>query len=93
LAYVEWMTPFHTKDTASGLYIVSRSTRMHQRHGDVIPVANIIRSCHLIPEFGHAADPNWTADTVGTLCSRFFVNAYIDVHTFSLLRMNRRNCI
>jgi hypothetical protein len=44
------------------------SQNMHQR-SSIIPVGDIVRSCHLIPVFGRSIDPGWTSDTVsdGTL--------------------------
>ncbi|THG94839.1 hypothetical protein EW026_g6707 [Hermanssonia centrifuga] len=36
LVYLEWFTPFHAVDHATGLFTVSRSTRMHQVYGEVV---------------------------------------------------------
>ncbi|KAI5983672.1 hypothetical protein EDD15DRAFT_2178657 [Pisolithus albus] len=93
LAYIEWFTPFHAREPASDMYIVSRSTRMHRRFAEIIPIERIVRSCHLIPDFGKERDSRWTAANVGLMCDRFFVNPYIDYHTFCLMKLGRRNCI
>ncbi|KAI5985083.1 hypothetical protein EDD15DRAFT_2374582 [Pisolithus albus] len=93
LAYIEWFTPFHAREPASDMYIVSRSTRMHRRFAEIIPIEHIVRSCHLLPDFGKERDSRWTAANVGLMCDRFFVNPYIDYHTFCLMKLGRRNCI
>ncbi|KAI0673307.1 hypothetical protein C8Q78DRAFT_941151, partial [Trametes maxima] len=52
LAYVEWFTSFTAVDSATGMYVVSPSTRRHERNVSVIPLTYIVRSCHLIPVWG-----------------------------------------
>ncbi|KAH7904460.1 hypothetical protein BJ138DRAFT_987633, partial [Hygrophoropsis aurantiaca] len=64
LAYIEWFTPIQARDNNSGMFIVSRSTRMHRRHAEIVPINRIVRSCHLIPDFGRHKDPSWHADNV-----------------------------
>lgn len=93
VAYIEWMTPFRGKDVASGMHMLSRSTRMHQHHAEVIPVHRIVRGCHLIPVFGSHKDPTWTAVNVVNLCDLFYLNAYSDMHIFCLLKLGHTHCI
>ncbi|TBU32490.1 hypothetical protein BD309DRAFT_838258, partial [Dichomitus squalens] len=52
LAYVEWFTAFHVVDPITGMNVVAPSTRSHRRYATVIPVTDIVRSCHLIPNWG-----------------------------------------
>ncbi|KAI0823319.1 hypothetical protein BC628DRAFT_1284174, partial [Trametes gibbosa] len=52
LAFVEWLTPFHVIDNATGMYIVSPSTRQHQRYTSVILISDILCTCHLLPSWG-----------------------------------------
>ncbi|KAI0824575.1 hypothetical protein BC628DRAFT_1279406, partial [Trametes gibbosa] len=52
LAYVEWFTAFQTLDSTTGMYIVSPSTRQRLRNTSIIPLGDIIRTCHLIPCWG-----------------------------------------
>ncbi|KAI0070136.1 hypothetical protein K474DRAFT_1568799, partial [Panus rudis PR-1116 ss-1] len=52
LAYVEWFTPFRDPDEVHGLYRVSHAVREGKRLTAVIPLVNIHRSVHLIPQFG-----------------------------------------
>ncbi|KAI0694820.1 hypothetical protein C8Q76DRAFT_634235 [Earliella scabrosa] len=86
LAYVEWFTPFQVVDPATGMYIVSHSTRQHRRFASIIPITDIIRTCHLIPVWGKRIDPSWTSDTVLDRCTKFFVNPYLRHHDFVLFR-------
>ncbi|KIM54174.1 hypothetical protein SCLCIDRAFT_74281, partial [Scleroderma citrinum Foug A] len=64
LAYIEWFTPFHVHDPNSGMFVVSRSTRMHQAFVEVIPIERVVCSCHLIPDFGDEMDQRWTPENV-----------------------------
>ncbi|KAI0821808.1 hypothetical protein BC628DRAFT_1281640, partial [Trametes gibbosa] len=52
LAYVEWFTPFQVVDQITGMYVVSPSTRQRQRNCSVIPLSDIVRTCHLVPCWG-----------------------------------------
>ncbi|KAJ7586918.1 hypothetical protein C8J56DRAFT_763169, partial [Mycena floridula] len=51
LAFVEWFTAFTTPHEYSGLYRVRPLTQNHQRRCSIIPVSQILHSCHLIPDF------------------------------------------
>ncbi|KLO14426.1 hypothetical protein SCHPADRAFT_927923 [Schizopora paradoxa] len=52
LAYVEWMNPFRDPQP-NGLYQLSRSMqRGSKRNAEIIPLRNIVSSCHLVPRFG-----------------------------------------
>ncbi|OCH89324.1 hypothetical protein OBBRIDRAFT_842278 [Obba rivulosa] len=82
LAYVEWFTPFNTHDRVNGLYTLSRSTCQHRRFASIIPITDIIRSCHLIPVWGTSMDRTWTSDTVVELCKKFYFNSYLHHHDF-----------
>ena len=86
LAYVEWFTPFQVVDPATGMYVVSHSTRQHRRFASIISITDIVRTCHLIPVWGKRIDPSWTSDTVLDRCTKFFVNPYLRHHDFVLFR-------
>lgn len=89
LAYVSWFTAFQTLPVDGiGMYKIARSTRAHQRRASIIPVTDIVRSCHLIPGFGsaRAQDLGWTTDTVLKEAPYFYLNPYLRHHDFLLLR-------
>ena len=84
LAYIEWFRPFTAKDQDTGLYVLSRSTRGNHANAEVVPLEQIVRSCHLAPRFGTDIDPAWTRESVLEQCSSFFVNRYLNLNTFDL---------
>ncbi|KAI0354674.1 hypothetical protein OH77DRAFT_1404497 [Trametes cingulata] len=87
LAYVEWFTRLQVYDDTVGMYSVARSTRQSRRNASVIPITAIVRTCHLVPVFGHAVDPRWTPETALESAPRFFVNPYVRHHDFVLFRL------
>lgn len=93
LAYVEWMTPFRPPDALTGMYTVSRSSRMHHAYAEIIEADCIVRNCHLLPKHGRVKEADWTAENVADLCRTFYVNSYIDYHSFCLFRLNHNDCI
>jgi hypothetical protein len=84
LAYVEWFTALRTKDKVTGMYSITRSTRLGRRNAEVISVTCIVRACHLVGKTGREIDRTWTTDKVLEEANTFWVNNYIDVDTFIL---------
>lgn len=87
LAYVEWFTSFTEPSAHHGLYKVKRSVRAqdHARLASIIPLEQLERSCHLLPEFGPVACRDWTSHSVLDVCPAFFVNAFSDRHMYKLM--------
>ena len=82
LAYVEWFTPLRTKDKITGMYSVSRSTRLGRRNAEVLSATCIVRACHLVGKTGREIDHAWTTENLLEEANTFWVNNYIDVDTF-----------
>lgn len=82
LAYIEWFTPFRAAHPHSQLRSVSRSSQDRSAAAEIIPVSDIVSSCHLLPRFGTHYRAGWSTDTVLEECPSFFLNPYISVGTF-----------
>ncbi|KDQ54674.1 hypothetical protein JAAARDRAFT_135540 [Jaapia argillacea MUCL 33604] len=85
LAYVEWFTPFHKPDPATGMIILSRSTRDRRQNAAVVSVDRIIRSCHLMGKSTGKIDPRWTTNNTLEVAAKFYFNRYLSVDLFSVL--------
>jgi hypothetical protein len=83
LAYIEWFTRPRHKAPAHKMYRVSRSMRSDgTRYASVIEVDTIIRSCQLFPKFSGRVNRAWSSDNVLERCEHFFVNNWLDHHTY-----------
>ena len=83
LAYIERFTqPWH-KAPAHKMYHVSCSLQSDgSRDASVIEVDTIIRSCQLFQKFGGRVNRAWTSDNMLERCKHFFVNNWLDHHTY-----------
>ncbi|KAJ7933143.1 hypothetical protein B0H13DRAFT_1532912, partial [Mycena leptocephala] len=59
VAYVDWFKPLQRPVADLGMHQVSLSSHNHRQRSSIIPVSDIVRSCHLIPVFGRTADLGW----------------------------------
>ncbi|GLB46021.1 putative zn-finger domain-containing protein, partial [Lyophyllum shimeji] len=85
LAYIEWFKPFRAANLNpdSKLYSVSRSVRHQAPVAAIIPLEDIVSSCHLSPKYDtrhHAG--SWTTDIALEVCKTFTLNKYIHLGTF-----------
>ncbi|KAI0059399.1 hypothetical protein BV25DRAFT_1783583, partial [Artomyces pyxidatus] len=83
MAYVEWFSPFpDAAEDNHEMYRLTRTLKDGRRVASVIPVANIRRSVHLFPKFGPVAPREWTSSSVLELCDTFYLNCFVDRHTY-----------
>jgi len=64
------------------MYRVSRLAVNGHRSASIIRVETIIRSVHLIPQFGPVMPQEWNSFTVLELCNSFYINPFADVHSY-----------
>ncbi|KAJ7858828.1 hypothetical protein B0H14DRAFT_3085030 [Mycena olivaceomarginata] len=88
VAYVDWFKSLQRPVEGLRMHQVSLSSRAHRQRSSIIPITEIVRSCHLIPVFGRKANPGWTSATVLDLCPKFYLNPYLRHHDFYLLRLS-----
>lgn len=89
LTYVVWFTPFQNHPVGDiSMYKISPSMHSHQHHASIIPISDIVWSCHLIPGFGSGSAQllGWTAEKVLDEAPYFYLNPYLCHHDFVLLR-------
>ncbi|KAI0074716.1 hypothetical protein K474DRAFT_1601024, partial [Panus rudis PR-1116 ss-1] len=87
LAYIDWFTPFTTRDDATGMFSVKPSTRNHRRRASIIPLTHILRTCHLVPVWGNSVNSEWTSENALEKVTRFLVNPYIRHQDFVIFRL------
>ncbi|KAG1721776.1 hypothetical protein EDB19DRAFT_1960263 [Suillus lakei] len=72
-AYIEWFEPFASAPNRHhGLYKLSRSLHGGEKVASIVPLANIVCSVHLMPNFGAVVPREWTSDTVLDNCNTFW---------------------
>jgi hypothetical protein len=84
LAYVEWFRPFRQPESVTSMYTATQAFCSSLLVVGVIALEDIVGACHLIPRFGTGT--SWTHTTISTDCKHFFLNHWIKLRTFYLLR-------
>lgn len=85
LAYVEWLSRIPSQRGAN--HLLHHITHAYRRNEDrrltsIIPVSDLCRSTHLIPQFGQSVPAGWTSANVLERCKSFFINAFSDRHMY-----------
>jgi len=87
LAYIQWFRDFSAKDQTIGMHKTSLSTRSGgYGNTSIIPITQVMRSCHLVPVFGKEVDRSWTRKNVLKKSPYFFLNPYLRHLDFFLYR-------
>ncbi|KAI0337573.1 hypothetical protein BDW22DRAFT_1307459, partial [Trametopsis cervina] len=55
---------FTRTDVDSGSFSVAPSQRNHRRRVSIIPITDVVRTCHLIPHWGRVMNTTWTQANV-----------------------------
>ena len=83
LAYVEWFSQIpQNPELNSSMYKISRSFKHGKRVASIIRVSDIFRSVALFPKFGMVAPREWTSANVLDECTTFYVNPFMDRHSY-----------
>ena len=88
LAYVHWMKPLREPIPSIHMHEVSFSSHNHRQRASIIPLNDVLQTCHLIPVFGRASASSlgWRAETVLDEAPSFYLNPYLRHHDFFFLR-------
>ena len=70
------------------MYEVSFSSHNRRQRASIIPLIDIVQTCHFIPVFGRASAQclGWTAETVFHEATSFYLNPYLCHRDFYFLR-------
>ncbi|KAH9913704.1 uncharacterized protein BXZ73DRAFT_92935 [Epithele typhae] len=85
-AIVRWYVREEQIDLATGMWIVHPELENGHPVYDVIPVASIVRACHLISVYGRTRVPDTFhfSDSLDAF-NRYYLNMYVDYHLHELL--------
>ena len=88
LVYIHWMKPLRDPVPNIHMHEVSFSSHNHRQRASVIPLCDVLQTCHLIPVFGRASamSLHWTAETVLHEAASFYLNPYLRHYDFFFLR-------
>lgn len=88
LAFVHWFKDLRDPVEGVGMYLNSLSSRNRRQRASIIPLSQIQQSCHLIPVYGsqNATSLGWTASSIISEASAFYLNPYLRHRNFYLLR-------
>jgi hypothetical protein len=64
------------------MYRIIPSTRNNKPNSEVIRLDRIWGTCLLIPQFGPTVPLSWTTGNVLDLASKYYLDQYLDPHTF-----------
>lgn len=90
LVYVRWFKPLGRPIQGLGMFKTGFSSRNNRPRASVVPLATVMRSCHLIPAYGRQAGTvmrlGWSAANVLDEADSFYLNPYSRHYDFFWLR-------
>jgi len=86
--YIEWFTPLGWPEAHTGMQLISHLTCHSQRNAIIIPINLLACGCHLMVKCGAQIDRTWTLHNVLECAKHFYLNSYIDIATFAVLKCN-----
>ncbi|KAH9481130.1 hypothetical protein JR316_0005650 [Psilocybe cubensis] len=88
LLYVRWFKPLRLPQTEAGLCETSWSSRHGATRATVVPLTDVVRSCHLMPLFGRhiAKELGWQAIDVLHQAPKVALNPYLRLYDFYWFR-------
>ncbi|KAG1897498.1 uncharacterized protein F5891DRAFT_957106, partial [Suillus fuscotomentosus] len=75
LAYIHWFQPLQSFDQNLHNFRLTRSSHLHGHNTLLVPVHQVLRLCHLIPQVGRESD----------MREEFYLNRYINLELFERL--------
>jgi hypothetical protein len=86
LAFIHWYTPIRDPTNTTSMIRIKASTTVGVLRSSIIPITDIERTCHLIPEFPKNIPTTWTSAKVLDQAQYFYINPYLRHRDFYILR-------
>lgn len=86
LVFVHLFKTFSKPVPNLNLFHTSYAYRQRYKQGIVLPLTQIVQTCHLTPNFGAKVNRRWTSATILDLAPSFYLNPYLRYRDFHLLR-------
>jgi len=90
LVYVHLFKLLCTFDENINMFHFGHSTYNNIPNVVVVPITNLVQPCHLVPRFSSGTlNPCWCHGDSMNAADTFFLNQYINMHTFEQYRVHR----
>ncbi|KAJ4488961.1 hypothetical protein C8J55DRAFT_534745 [Lentinula edodes] len=87
LAFLHLFKPFNRLPVPDfNMFQTSYAHRQHAKHGTILPLSQIVQTCHLTPHFGRKMNRAWDSANVLDSAEKFYLNPYLRHRDFYLLR-------
>ncbi|KAJ4484469.1 hypothetical protein C8R41DRAFT_769753 [Lentinula lateritia] len=87
LAFLHLFKPFNKHPVPdSNMFQTSYAHRQHAKHGTILPLSQIVQTCHLTPHFGQKMNRAWDSANILDSAEKFYLNPYLRHRDFYLFR-------
>ncbi|KAJ4469629.1 hypothetical protein C8R41DRAFT_870934 [Lentinula lateritia] len=89
LAFLHLFKPFNRLPVPDfNMFQTSYAHRQHAKHGTILPLSQIVQTCHLTPHFGRKMNRAWDSANVLDSAEKLYLNPYLR-HYISFFSVRR----
>ncbi|KAJ3859357.1 hypothetical protein EV359DRAFT_68232 [Lentinula novae-zelandiae] len=70
----------------SNMFQTSYAHQQHAKHGTILPLSQIVQTCHLTPHFGQMMNRAWDSANILDSAEKFYLNPYLQHPDFYLFQ-------